>query len=307
MLCERHTHTHTHTHTHLLREIIHKTNSSASSLSIIEEKLSSFCGQTRKLASFLLRLSLKREEESVRIWWRAECHDLFKETLSLLCVYLSVQERLECVCVQEAYLRQSSCSCGSSVVVRLRKRCLLFMCVVVVCVSSGREWYCCWSVCVCVCVCVCDDRKRSTLSCQFLGFYTHPKHFFCVCVCARAHGGGNKHSRPSHFRAKSTHAKRKEAYKEREREREREGQRETRDRESRCSCCSEKEGFIITDERRRRSGTKLCLRRIEIFGRWGKTYLSNYINWLRFCVVRDRESREREDEKPVLSTKGREV
>ena len=67
-----------------------------------------------------------------------------------------------------------------------------------------------------------EERKRSTLSCQFLGFYTHPKHFFvCVCAPKRFLRRGNKHSRPSHFRAKSTHAKRKKRTKKRERETER--------------------------------------------------------------------------------------
>ena len=122
---------------------------------------------------------------------------------------------------------------------------------------------------------------------------------------------GNKHSRPSHFRAKSTHAKRKKRTKKRERERERERGTERDERQRSLVVLvvrRKRRSLLFFDRKKKKKWNKIVSAIDWNFGRWGKTYLSDHLSiGCVYCVVRDRESREREDEKPVLSTKGREV
>ena len=131
-----------------------------------------------------------------------------------------------------------------------------------------------------------EERKRSTLSCQFLGFYTHPKHFFlCVCAPKRFLRRGTS-TRVPHILERKARTRNARSVQRRER-------RETE--ESRCSRCSEKEKkFKLFFDRKKKKKWNKIVSAIGILAVGGKRISRIISRLVAFTASFETEKAERE-------------
>ena len=105
---------------------------------------------------------------------------------------------------------------------------------------------------------------------------------------------GNKHSRPSHFRAKSTHAKRKKRTKKRERERERGTERDERQRSLVVLVVRRKRRSLLFFDRKKKKKWNKIVSAIGILAVGGKRISRIISRLVAFTASFETEKAERE-------------